>query len=86
MAEGTLELPPDSTGQKLRVETGDYSNNIPTGVIEEVIIPSDASGNLPGDKRQRSLAVSDSTLDDVLAELKKISLVLQLGLNIDLGE
>lgn len=86
MAESIVQLPPNSSGVELRVEIGDATNNIPAGVVEEVIIPSDASGNLPGDARQRPLSVSSDTLEEILAELQRISLVLQLAFNIDLGE
>jgi hypothetical protein len=68
----------------MRIETGDGASNvIPNGVAEEVDILSDAYGNLHGDRRIRPLPTEDFNSADMLALLRRISTILQVGLNVD---
>jgi hypothetical protein len=86
MAEGIVQLPPNSTGAEMRTATGDGTNLIPSGVVEEVVVHSDAAGALPGDSRQAPIAVHDKTLENIAFTLSRILLVLETGLNVDIGD
>lgn len=72
MADTTVQLPPNSTGQQIRIETGDATNLIPAGVGEEVVMLSDARGVLVGDARSVPFVMESPTLDAIYTELRII--------------
>lgn len=88
MSEGYVQLPPNSTGSQIRTESGDATNQIPTGVQQEVVIVADAQGIFPGDSRQapiKVVMVSEERFFAMLTELRKHTWILSqaLGVSID---
>ncbi len=83
MAEGVVQLPPNSTGVEIRTQTGDGTNNIPSGVVEEVVTLADEYGYLQSDARFNDVQTVDQQLQEVLLVLRQILLTLALGFNID---
>ena len=87
MPEGTIELPPNSTGTSIRTEVGDgASNMIPLAVAQEVVTLADANGYLHGDKRMGALKVNDADalelLRMILTELEATRIVLEQAFKI----
>ena|SRR5579859_5666928 len=76
MPESEFQLPPNSTGVQIRTELGDGTTQIPSGVMQEVITEADAVGILAGDYRQRALTVYSPTEDLILAELRRMNVLL----------
>lgn len=80
MGESTLGLPTDGAGKQLRVELGDgTTNQIPSGVYEEVVVVSDAQGLFDGDGRRQPRPVTEQTMQEVLIELRRQTLLLSIA-------
>jgi hypothetical protein len=76
MAESNVQLPPNSSGAQIRTEVGDVSNLIPVGVMQEVVTEADGAGILLGDARRQVVSVTDPTAVLILAELRRMNLLL----------
>lgn len=79
MSESNVQLPPNSTGQQLRILTGDSTSQIPAGTGEEVVVVSDSMGLFPGDGRMRSGPVTEQTMQEVLTELRRHTMLLSIA-------
>jgi hypothetical protein len=80
MAEGEIQLPPNSTGSIIRTQLGDdTTTEIPNDEMQEVVTLADRYGFLPGDRRQSSTMVYSEQLEETNQLLGKILTTLQLA-------